>query len=368
MAMSSEFKLRYVGSRYLGARLPLDVLGDLPAIRDLVAAFAEESWRELNPQRKRVPKGFGDALSFSLVRIEDGSAVPCLALDNFAKQPVFPGFEEYVPLVETAFNRVVKLFEDARRDIFPTSLSRRHVTALNQFGAALREGEQIEFVGHRDAAGKNVSVDSAVRRSLITRISETYQKKIQGFARLVANHEDGVVTIRDSDIGDVRVTVPAESVTQVYDGNIGSSVFYSLSVNLDRNDRLKSVVEVFDIGLIDDEMEHRQTRMGFIREIRDGWHDGEGMAPSSRSLGIANSFVISAPAEWENLKIFPTIAGGILFEFITGKWDCSVEVGVDGRIEFFAVEVDGPGEIELHEYDNVDTDFIHSIRELVESN
>lgn len=53
-----SFRLRYVGSRFDNARLPVDVLSDLPAFRDLLAAFAKDEWLSLNSDRQRVPKGF----------------------------------------------------------------------------------------------------------------------------------------------------------------------------------------------------------------------------------------------------------------------------------------------------------------------
>lgn len=364
MSMSTEFKLRYVGARYRGARLPLDVLGDLPAVRDLVAAFAEDEWRSLNPDRKRVPKGFGKALSFSLVRIEDGSAVPCLALDNVTPQPALPGLHAYAHLVEHAFEKVVSLFDDARRSVFPASLSKRHVNALNQFGAALKEGERIEFHGHKDSTGNTISVDSNIRRSLITHISETYHKKIEGFARLIGNLEDGAVFVRDSNLGEIKIQVPPDSVTQIFDGNLGSSVFYSLIVDLDKNDRLKGVSRVEDIGLIDDEMERRQQRLIFIEALKDGWHDGDGSAPSPIALSHANTFVIGIPSDLSNLKIFPTVTGGILFEFVASGWDYSVEVHESGRVEFFGIEIEGVGESDIREFDGITEELLEEIRNL----
>lgn len=55
MAGDTTFRLRYVGGRFNGTRLPVDVLTDLPAFRDLLVAFAKEEWRDLNAERKRVP-------------------------------------------------------------------------------------------------------------------------------------------------------------------------------------------------------------------------------------------------------------------------------------------------------------------------
>ena len=76
-----SFSLRYVGRRFANARLPLDVLSDLPALRDLIAAIAKQEFRRQNPDRQRVPQGFDKAISFALIEIEEGSAVPKLSLE-----------------------------------------------------------------------------------------------------------------------------------------------------------------------------------------------------------------------------------------------------------------------------------------------
>ena len=49
-----SFRLRYVGARFEGKRLPVEVLSDLAAFRDLVVAFAKDEWRKLNPARTRL--------------------------------------------------------------------------------------------------------------------------------------------------------------------------------------------------------------------------------------------------------------------------------------------------------------------------
>ena len=67
MSQNKSFRLRYVGTRFEGKRLPVDVLTDLPALGELVVAFAKSEWRRLNEDRKRVPRGFDASLAFDLV-------------------------------------------------------------------------------------------------------------------------------------------------------------------------------------------------------------------------------------------------------------------------------------------------------------
>ena len=53
-----NFELRYVGARFDRHRLPLDVLPDLSAFRDLLVSYVKAGWRATNEKRVRLPKGF----------------------------------------------------------------------------------------------------------------------------------------------------------------------------------------------------------------------------------------------------------------------------------------------------------------------
>lgn len=83
--------LRYVGERFEGGRLPLEVLTDLPAFRDLIAALAKDAWLVDHNNRKRVPKGFEESISFDLIGVREGSAIPEIVWRPRAVQTTLPG-------------------------------------------------------------------------------------------------------------------------------------------------------------------------------------------------------------------------------------------------------------------------------------
>ncbi|MGO8091771.1 hypothetical protein AB9E29_32055 [Rhizobium leguminosarum] len=345
------FKLRYVGSRFNGARLPLDVLGDLPAFRDLLTAFAEDRWRELNPDRKRVPKGFNEILTFALTKVEDGSAMPNISWGGLTDQQNLPGVPlAHADLVRHSYEQVVGMFEQVALDKYPTSLSPTYLRALNRFGAALKDGEKIEFHGSKDQEGNVVYLDSLRRKKLITHVKDTYEKRVEGTGRLIANFEDGVLGVRTEEFGDIRLHVGHEAVTSTFDGNLSASVFFDLVLELDYNDKYRSVSRVEDIRLIDEDLgtglSKCRERLAEIGRLEAGWHDGDASKIDAVVIDQANSFVTRRPRFSPEYRIYPTLTGGVLFEFIVKGWDYSVEFNSDGTVELYGVEVDGPGELE----------------------
>ncbi len=358
-----NIQLRYVGDRYNGGRLPLDVLADLPAFRDLLFAYAKEVWRGHNKERQRVPKGFDKSLAFDLVAIEDGSAKPKLMWDKQAAQAYLPGFaDELQTIVDHSYMHVLRLIEDAANGVFPKVLASEHVRALNKFGSGLRDGERIEFVGSKDKQGNVVYLDGARRKSLITKVRETYESRYEDVGTLVgtyaADDPTGKLTVRTQVHGDIELPLDKERIVQEFDGNIGSLVQVELQLELDNADHYRSTVVVHEVALIDDriaaDLERCRSRLDALALLADGWDDGGGAAVNAAALHAAGKFLHRRPLLCSSYKIYPTEVGAILFEFECNGWDLSLEFAPGGAVELFGIEVEGKGELLPKHFDGVD--------------
>lgn len=353
-----SFQLRYVGRRFDGARMPLEVLSDLPAFRDLLAAYAKELWRHSHQGRKRLPKGFDGSISFDLVAIEEGSAMPRLDWSRDTAQALLPGFDdELEELVDGSFLKIVDLIDAAGDNKFPTSLSSEHIRALNRLGSGLRSGERIEFLGSRGTDGNVVFLDTHRRKSLITQVRETYQTRYDGLGKLRGVHVDGSLQIF-TDYGEIDVRVDPDRIEAEFDGNIGSTVQVSVKIELDDNDVYRSVVEVYDIDVIDEKISEDvvrcRARLDEIRAHKSGWLNGGGEAPSGAAIRAAEAFLSKRPFQAAVYKLFPTPTGGVVFELDVAGWDYSVEFSSDGSVEMYGIEVDGPDEITPQKFDGID--------------
>ncbi|OYV35000.1 MAG: hypothetical protein B7Z80_19660 [Rhodospirillales bacterium 20-64-7] len=357
------FSLHYKGSRFRNARLPVEVLSDLPAFRDLLVSYAKDEWRRRHAERERVPKGFDKSLAFDLISIENGSAIPQLEWNRDSAQANLPGFaDEIEEIIEAAYGDVVALIAGQSGRV--SALSSEKVRALNRFGAGLRDNEKIEIPDR--STGKVVSLDAFRRKQLITGARETYQTRFEGIGQLIGTHiksgDEGVVTIRTTEHGDIIIPVDPLQIKEEFDGSLEQDVQFELLVELDSQDHFRRVADVFDIAVVDNELSAAlakcRERLDEIRALDAGWHDGSGLQITDSALKAARLFLVKRTNFCAVFRIFPTEAGGILIDFENGGWDYSIEFSAAGRVEIYGIEIDGSGELEPEEFDFVNEKFL----------
>ena len=359
------FLLRYIGARFEGHRLPLDVLPDLLAFRDLLVSYAKAGWRTAHIQRERLPKGFEKSIAFDLVSIEDGSAVPKLEWDRKTVQQLLPDFKDELEiLVEESYVKVLALFDSANSPHADAELTSENIRALNKFASSLRSDERIEFPESRGEDGNVVYLDALRRKRLITRDRDNYQIRFEGTGKLLGSEVDisgtsGTIRVNTTEYNTISILVAPDRVRSDFDGSIEADVQFRLMIELDNNDAFRSVVEVFDIDVIDAEvvanLARCRDRISSLRSLQDGWHDGVGKAPTFTAFTTADRLLARKPRMAGSYRVFPTDTGGLLFEFVQSGWDYAVEIGPDGTLEIYGVEIDGRGEMDTETLE-VDSD------------
>ena len=368
--------MRYVGARFDKRRLPLDVLPDLSAFRDLLVSYVKAEWRAVHINRERLPKGFEKSIAFDLVSIEDGSAVPKLEWDREAAQLLLPDFKDELEiLVEKSYSKVLSLIESASGSQDSVELTSENIRALNRFGSSLLPGEKIEFPGRLGADGNVVYLDTERRKRLITRGRDSYQTRFEDVGKLLGSEIDtqgisGWIMVNTVEHGTIRIPVSPERVRDDFDGNIEADVQFRLMVELDNNDAFRSVVEVFDVDVIDAEvvanLAHCRNRIADLRSLQDGWHDGSGKAPTAAAAATASRLLGRKPRMAGNYSIFPTDAGGLLFEFVRSGWDYAIEIGPEGTLVIYGVETGGPEDLETEALDADSDEFLKQFDRVTE--
>lgn len=366
MSDTRSFLLRYVGPRFDKHRLPLDVLPDLPAFRDLLVSYVKSEWRATHERRVRLPKGFEQSIAFDLAQIDHGCAVPRLEWDRETAQMLLPDFkDELENLVEHAYESFLKLIDGADENVPSAGLPPESVRALNRFGAGLLEDEKIEFLGSHGKNGSVVYLDSYRRKRLITRGRDSYETRFENIGKLLgsekdAGGKDGLIVVDTEQHGTIRIPVPPERVKEEFDGSMDGDVQFRLTIELDNKDVFKRVVEVFEVDLIDAavvaNLERCRKRIQSMAGLNDGWHDGGGKAVRLDAIAAAERLLSARPQLAGAYHIYPTDAGGILFEFVHSGWDYSVEVQPGNEIEIYGVQVEGVGDIDPKEFPGLNAD------------
>lgn len=335
-----SFALRYVGRRFSNARLPVEVLSDLPALRDLIAALAKQEFRQMNPDRQRVPQGFDKAISFALTHIEDGSAVPILSLESDIAQQSLPNIGGRMEgIVERAFDRAAKMYDDAAHEIFPQALPLDAIRALSKLGANIQDEERIEFQGTKGTDGKVISLDSYRRKLLLTRVRETYTKEFDGVGKLTGiDTTHNSIQVETERFGEIRLPLDGVSMPAgQFDGNLFTFVEFSISIALDAHDDFRGVEEVYSVDLVrpyDEAVMRCVRRLQDLSKIEKGWL-GESQGEQVVHLaGLRATQLVFTRADLAELfRIYPTEEGGISVEFDKKGWSFAVEILPDGSLE-----------------------------------
>ena len=367
----NEFALRYVGRRFNRARLPLDVLAGLPALRDLIAALAKQEFRNKNIDRKRIPRGFDKSISFSLTELKGGSAVPIFELDLETAQQSLPsvggGVEE---IVHCAYQRVVKIFDDAGQGSFPQAMPLDAIQALTKLGANIQDNEYIEFCGTTGADGNVVRIDAYRRKNLLTRVRETYTFEFESVGILTGIEiSHNTIQVQTEEYGELRFSLDRDRIrAEQFDGNLGSQIEFSLLIDLDANDSFKAIKEVRSVDLVNPygkDVTRCINRLQELARIEKGWLGDRGGERLVHLVGMrANQMIFMRPNLAELFRIFPTEDGGVSLEFDMGKWSFAVEVLPDGTLEIDGSSKDDDS-YELKSFDEYSKDFFDAFDSMI---
>ncbi len=340
--MQQDFlKPRLIGGRFEEHSLPLDVLKDWSAFEELVIEIAKDIYLKENKERKRAPRGFTDEFSLHLTAVEPGSAIPVLKRYFSGENlPFSDHFDRALALVQAAIIAVNV------GQAVPVEFPREYLGYFNRFGSSLREGERVEW----NVAGSSQAVvyDRSTRKKLVLTGAKSYQAAadLRGWITEV-NAEKNSYTIKL--IGGPKLLggYPRELANHVLVAlsEFQREKFQSCKVlvrgltDYDLNDQALRVAETQHLEMLDPN--DVTARCEELAQLKDGWLDGEGKAPSREGLASLQKAWGATSAESLPLPfIYPTPEGGIQMEWCLGDWEISAEVELDHlTAELLAINV-----------------------------
>lgn len=280
--MKSEFiKPKLVGERFNDHSIPVEVLKDWAAFEGLIAETAKWLYLQENSERQRVPRGFADGFALHLSSVGEGSAVA--TLDRIHP----PGSllpDIHAEWFEKARDRILEVMSAVSAGISIDALLPKNLLFyFDQFGRSLRETERVEF-----QSGNNpvVIYDTRVRKALVLRTASEYrtEEQLRG-AISELDAEKGTLTFKLVNGRKISGTYTKEVRGQAVAalGSFGESlVLAECIVVRDQSDTPKSIEGISRIEPLDPL--DVPARLEALALLRDGWMDGESLAPPKDGL------------------------------------------------------------------------------------
>ena len=328
---------RLCGTRFEGGTIPLEVLKDLAVLEEMLIEVAKWRFRQEHPKRQRLPQGFTKGIELKLSGIEKGSAVPVISLfDTSSRTSMMSGQNRsyFVPYFEQARESIVNAIGAADQDgLTINHLPEKYLTYFNRIGRSLHTDECIEFVTPLHSTP--VRLTQEIRHKLILASSRvkkngeiTESVSLRG---LIPEADQDRKTFKLQLLNGHTVTIPIpdphiDTILKAFNGyRQDTRVLLKGTGKYDRQNRLVGV-EVFEhISLLDPL--DIPARLDEFRDMKDGWLEGEGVAPSLEGLDwLAAGFDRHFPDDLPLPYLYPTPEGGVQAEWSLSENEISLEV------------------------------------------
>lgn len=316
---------RFIGPRFEKHSIPVELLPDLLAYRDLIREVAKELFKRADPTRKRVPRGFEAAFRLSLKDVGEGSAVAQMV--NDVSEDYNAEIIEFAPYFErakAAVDETIKSATVAGDGKIPADFPVRLLTNFGKIGKNLKEGESIDF-GYAGEQSEKVRYTDAVRRALVLFGSDEIEGLIDIVGRVtgIINDPEPRFTIKVD--GASVVSGPYESGSQ--DDIIKAfrqKATHSLRVRgsgvYDRQNIVLRILEAKDLELLDErevQTLKASKRIDEMTKLPSRWCNGAGEPLSKEAadwaVGILREVLAesSVPVPY----VYPSPSGEVQFEW-----------------------------------------------------
>jgi hypothetical protein len=309
------------GARFEGHAVPVDVLPDIAAYRELVVAVARGIFFARNPGRKRVPKGFEEGFRLVLTKITEPGCAG-LPLERVAESPGAQQSLWQTDEFDEARDLIARTIEAvAAGHLAPPEFPREAATLFNAFGSSLREDERIEIGG----PAISVSYDRARRKQLVLLQEKTYEDRCDVTGRVVLFDVERMTF--ELLVEDRRVSGRLDAVAHQLFEVVGTAAAHrGLTVRVkgrgayDRTDRLIRFVDIEDVCYADDEALRTaldvHARLHALGDLPAGWLDGVGEALDAAGLvWLAEVLELAVSDAGPRPYLYPTPNGSVLAEW-----------------------------------------------------
>lgn len=369
---SQTVRLRFEGSRFDHAELPVPALQELIRFQNLITSAAQAQWEHHNPDQEP-PTNFEEFFSLTLKRVEDGSAIPVLEreTEDHSLDEIFGD----------SLDDVHSLFVDVYSDPEFDELSRfpewANTDAFWQFGTSIENNESITLTNYT-ADDRKIKITSELRAKIIPKL-QTRLKKIEAPQR--ETKYDGIVVgkvlridrqkknfqlLNFSSKREMHVRFHNEkkghiAAQSLADGMSGMQTYIRVLGDIRFADgKPEKVLKATNIDALKPTSSPRLDRIAEIAALEQGWVDGfygEPLDIDELNSAIIFSEELEKIGDLPFAEIFPNEEGEIEFQWANPKMVLSARRTPSGKFEYHFKKRGHPGEegtkdhfTELNEY------------------
>jgi hypothetical protein len=343
MSKSPFVTLIFRGARFDASAMPVEVLPELAAYRDLVLAVAKALFQAENRERQRLPKGFEASFRLVLDHVEPGSAIPIVSrVTAPAPTPLLFPASMSPDLFDMARDVVERGIAAAGRGTaLPAELTKEILVRFNAFGRTLGDHESIVVAppGSRERA----IYDRVVRKRLVLQAQATYEDDVNLLGEVRAADKDAEgFSLRTSDGRKLEVHTPPLFFPLALRSLKDAALVRVRGTGLyDPDGALLRVIMATDVSLAEEGDE--QTRPGCptpveaqvesFKALEAGWYDDSSPAYEASSLewlakllkGLLDGFQLPRP------YVYPTPEGLARAEWSTSSWEVVTNFDLGSR-------------------------------------
>lgn len=352
MNVEPFLKPKLIGARFDGGVLPLHVLADFAVLEQMIVDIAKWKFRLENPTRKRVPRGFTDGISLKLTGVEEGSAIPVISL-FFAATTLFPPAAKLY--FEDARAAIVGSIREAEHNRPITQLPPRMLGYFARFGRSLEPGEAVVFEDTPGGLSGRLTQETRHRLVIASTVKEYTGDVVLHGTTTGMEIKDGWFNLEQANGTTVQIPIAEQYRDTILEAFISYAAGQKVrlrvyaSARFERDRRLKGIESVDRVVLIDP-LDVR-ARVEELKFLRNGWLDGEGLAPTPGALDwIPVAFEERYPDDLRLPYLFPTPAGGVLAEWSLAPYAITLEINLLAKRGYWHalnVETDQEAEREL---------------------
>jgi hypothetical protein len=321
------------GRRFDDASVPVEVLPDLAAYRQLVVAVARSIFFKRNTSRQRVPKGFEEQFQLVFRKVvEPGSAaIPLERKNSAAATPLFPILPDFFDEARDLVSAAIDATATGKR--FPAEFPLEVTGLFNAFGATLRPDEHIVIL---NPEGSTAVYDRNTRKKLILMRDKTYEDDIDIVASIAQFDRPRMLFEVLSDERRIpgRLEGLAEESFAVFRNAVAQANEVSVRIvgrgAFDGADRLVRFVKIDEITYAEDEATREvldvKKRLAALGELQDGWFDGDGVALDDGKLSdLADLLMLVVEEGVPRPYLYPLPEGAVLAEWPFSEAEVSAE-------------------------------------------